>query len=64
MSFLDALQTQELTPHGLTTTTAVVATPAADETVGPRWLRRYAPLFAVASVLLLALSSACSSGTG
>jgi hypothetical protein len=55
MSFLDAMQTQELAPRGMTTTTAVVAAAPVEDTAGPRWLKRYAPLFAVASVLLLAL---------
>jgi len=54
MSFLDALQTQEIAPRSTAPATVVMASPV-DDTAGPRWLKRYAPLFAVASVLLLAL---------
>jgi len=56
LPFLDVLsseQTQQLTPAPMAA--PVAYTPYIEPAAGPAWLRRYAPLFAVASVLLLAM---------
>ena len=57
LAFLDVLETehQPQLGAGAVSTMPVAYTPYLDPTAGPAWLRRYAPLFAVASVLLLAM---------
>lgn len=59
LAFLDVLETErQAQPGGAVVPAAptpVAYTPYVEPPVGPAWLRRYAPLFAVASVLLLAL---------
>jgi hypothetical protein len=57
LAFLDVLE-RERQPQlgvGAMGTTPVGFTPYLEPVAGPAWLRRYAPLFAVLSVLLLAL---------
>jgi hypothetical protein len=57
LAFLDVLETErqpQLAP-GSPGTMPVAYTPYFDGAAGPPWLRRYAPLFAVLSVLLLAM---------
>ncbi len=57
LAFLDVLESDSpLQPGAAATATApVVYTPYVEPPAGPAWLRRYAPLFAVFSVLLLAM---------
>jgi ribosomal protein L12E/L44/L45/RPP1/RPP2 len=59
LAFLDVLeserQPQQLGAGGATNTMPVAFTPYIEPAAGPAWLRRYAPLFGVLSVLLLAL---------
>ena len=57
LAFLDVLESErppQLGP-GVASAMPVAYTPYLEPAAGPRWLRRYAPLFAVMSVLLLAL---------
>jgi hypothetical protein len=57
LAFLDVLESErqpQLGPPGVSVMPAAYA-PYADPPAGPAWLRRYAPLFAVAAVLLLAM---------
>jgi hypothetical protein len=57
LAFLDVLETErqpQLAP-GSPGTMPVAYTPYFEAAAGPQWLRRYAPLFAVLSVLLLAM---------
>ncbi len=57
LAFLDVLETErqpQLGP-GTTAQMPVAYTPYFEGSAGPPWLRRYAPLFAVLSVLLLAM---------
>jgi hypothetical protein len=57
LAFLDVLESErqpQLGP-GAMGTTPVAFTPYLEPATGPAWLRRYAPLFAVLSVLLLAM---------
>jgi hypothetical protein len=57
LAFLDVLESErqpQLGSPGVSVMPAAYA-PYAEPPAGPAWLRRYAPLFAVASVLLLAL---------
>ena len=57
LAFLDVLESErqpQLGP-GAMTTTPVAFTPYVEAATGPAWLRRYAPLFTVLSVLLLAM---------
>jgi hypothetical protein len=57
LAFLDVLESERQPQLGAGTvsTTPVAFTPYLEPAAGPAWLRRYAPLFAVLSVLLLAL---------
>lgn len=57
LAFLDVLESQrQLGPEaGLAGAAPVAYAPYLEPAAGPAWLRRYAPLFAVLSVLLLAL---------
>jgi hypothetical protein len=58
LAFLDVLDSerQSAAGHGAVSPLPVAYTPYVDPpAAGPPWLRRYAPLFAVMSVLLLAL---------
>jgi hypothetical protein len=59
LAFLDVLeserQPQQLGAGGAMNTMPVAFTPYLEPAAGPAWLRRYAPLFGVLSVLLLAL---------
>ncbi len=59
LAFLDVLeserQPQQLGAGGATNAMPVAFTPYIEPAAGPAWLRRYTPLFAVLSVLLLAL---------
>lgn len=60
LAFLDVLETErqpQLGAAGAAVSSAlpVAYAPYLEPTAGPAWLRRYAPLFAVASVLLLAM---------
>jgi hypothetical protein len=57
LAFLDVLQSerQQQSAPGTLTTTPVGYGPLLEPSGSPAWLRRYTPLFAVASVLLLAL---------
>jgi hypothetical protein len=59
LAFLDVLeserQPQQLGAGGATSTMPVAFTPYIEPAAGPAWLRRYAPLLSVLSVLLLAL---------
>jgi hypothetical protein len=57
LAFLDVLESErqpQLGP-GAMSTTPVAFTPYLEPAGGPAWLRRYSPLFAVLSVLLLAM---------
>jgi hypothetical protein len=57
LAFLDVLESErqpQLGP-GTMSTAPVAFTPYLEPAAGPAWLRRYAPLFAILSVLLLAL---------
>jgi hypothetical protein len=57
LAFLDVLESErqpQLGP-GAVSTTPVAFAPYSEPPAGPAWLRRYAPLFAVLSVLLLAM---------
>jgi hypothetical protein len=57
LAFLDVLESErqpQLGP-GAMSTTPVAFTPYLEPAAGPAWLRRYSPLFAVLSVLLLAM---------
>ncbi len=56
LAFLDVLETERQPQLPAGAVAAPVAyTPYVEPAAGPAWLRRYAPLFAVASVLLLAM---------
>ncbi len=58
LAFLDVLESErqpQLGAGGAIGTTPVAFTPYLEPAAGPAWLRRYAPLFGVLSVLLLAL---------
>jgi hypothetical protein len=57
LAFLDVLETERQPQLGAGAANVVPAAyaPYVEPAAGPAWLRRYAPLFAVASVLLLAL---------
>jgi cytoskeletal protein RodZ len=57
LAFLDVLQSerQQQSAPGALTTTPVAYGPLLEPSGSPAWLRRYTPLFAVMSVLLLAL---------
>jgi hypothetical protein len=57
LAFLDVLESERQPQFGAGTVSAtpVAFTPYLEPAAGPAWLRRYAPLFAVLSVLLLAL---------
>jgi hypothetical protein len=56
LAFLDVLQSErEQSASGALATTPVTYAPLLEPSGSPAWLRRYTPLFAVASVLLLAL---------
>lgn len=55
LAFLDVLQSERQLEPSVTTPVAIQPAGRAEDTVGPAWLRRYAPIFAVCSVLLLAL---------
>jgi len=57
LAFLDVLETerQPQLGAGAVSTTPVAFTPYIEPAAGPAWLRRYAPLFGVLSVLLLAM---------
>jgi hypothetical protein len=56
LAFLDVLTT-ETQPLGVTAAVAAPAgyAPPGSEPAGPDWMRRYAPLFAIVAVLLLAM---------
>jgi hypothetical protein len=57
LAFLDVLESErkpQLSP-GAMTTAPVAYNPYLEPAAGPSWLRRYAPLFGVLSVLLLAM---------
>jgi hypothetical protein len=58
LAFLDVLETEHRPQLGAggVSTTPVAYTPYPEPTAGPAWLRRYAPLFAIVSVLLLAMT--------
>ncbi len=58
LAFLDVLESERQPQLGAGATTSAVPVafaPYAEPASGPAWLRRYAPLFGVLSVLLLAL---------
>jgi hypothetical protein len=56
LAFLDVLQSERQSAStGPLATTPVAYAPLLEPSGSPAWLRRYTPLFAVASVLLLAL---------
>jgi hypothetical protein len=57
LAFLDVLETerQPQLPPGAVGSMPVAYTPYLEPAVGPAWVRRYAPLFGVLSVLLLAM---------
>ncbi len=58
LAFLDVLDSErqaQLGAGAVAATVPVAYTTRAEPTAGPEWLRRYAPLFGVLSVLLLAL---------
>jgi hypothetical protein len=56
LAFLDVLQSErQQSAPGALATTPVTYAPLLEPSGSPAWLRRYTPLFAVASVLLLAL---------
>jgi hypothetical protein len=57
LAFLDVLETERQPQLGAGTasTMPVAFTPYIEPAAGPAWLRRYAPLFGVLSVLLLAM---------
>jgi hypothetical protein len=56
LAFLDVLQSERRPqPGAALATTPVAYAPLLEPSGSPAWLRRYTPLFAVASVLLLAL---------
>jgi hypothetical protein len=57
LAFLDVLESERQPQHspGALASVPVAYTPYVEPTAGPAWLRRYAPLFGVLSVLLLAL---------
>ena len=57
LAFLDVLETERQPQLGAGTVgnAPVAFTPYLEPAAGPAWLRRYAPLFAVLSVLLLAM---------
>ncbi len=57
LAFLDVLESEHKPQlgHGAMTTAPVAYNPYLEPAAGPLWLRRYAPLFAVLSVVLLAL---------
>ncbi len=57
LAFLDVLETerQPQLGAGALSTTPVAFTPYLEPAAGPAWLRRYAPLLSVLSVLLLAM---------
>lgn len=57
LAFLDVLETERQRAPATTALSAapVSYAPYVEPPIGPAWLRRYAPLFGVASVLLLAM---------
>jgi hypothetical protein len=57
LAFLDVLETEHRPQAGpgAMTTAPVLYNPYQEPAAGPAWLRRYAPLFGVLSVLLLAM---------
>ena len=57
LAFLDVLESEHQTQLGAgpANTLPVAFTPYMEPAAGPAWLRRYAPLFGVLSVLLLAM---------
>lgn len=55
LAFLDVLDRERQASAGAASPVPVAYTPYAEPVAGPPWLRRYAPLFGVLSVLLLAL---------
>jgi hypothetical protein len=58
LAFLDVLESErqpQLGAGGATSTMPVAFTPYIEPAAGPAWLRRYAPLLSVLSVLLLAM---------
>jgi hypothetical protein len=55
LAFLDVLESERQPQPGALASVPVAYTPYVEPTAGPAWLRRYAPLFGVLSVLLLAL---------
>jgi hypothetical protein len=58
LAFLDVLQSErqaQAGPAGPIGTAPVVYSPPLEPAGGPAWLRRYSPLFAVLSVLLMAM---------
>jgi hypothetical protein len=58
LAFLDVLESERQPQLGAgagTSTVPVAFTPYIEPAAGPAWLRRYAPLFGVLSVLLLAM---------
>jgi hypothetical protein len=57
LAFLDVLESerQPQSGPGAVSSVPVAYTPYVEPTAGPAWLRRYAPLFGVLSVLLMAL---------
>jgi hypothetical protein len=55
LPFLDVLSSEQTQLSPAPMVAPVAYTPYIEPSAGPAWLRRYAPLFAVASVLLLAM---------
>ena len=55
LPFLDVLSSEQTQLSPAPMAAPVAYTPYIEPSAGPAWLRRYAPLFAVASVLLLAM---------
>jgi hypothetical protein len=55
LAFLDVLQSEREPEAAVFAASRVAYAPPLEPAVGPRWVRRYAPLFAVLSVLLLAM---------
>jgi hypothetical protein len=55
LAFLDVLESERQPQAGAVSSVPVAYTPYVEPTAGPAWMRRYAPLFGVLSVLLLAL---------
>lgn len=55
LAFLDVLQSERETPGQAIAPARIAYAPPLEPAAGPAWVRRYAPLFAVLSVLLLAM---------